>query len=102
MKRETYKEGDILCDMHDGFKGLPDNLEVVSSILLRTDKATEVLYNITDGAIPGNKYLVIVGHSPDYSYLVAAYSYDGRVFGMVQLQEKACPPVAVDSSSSTQ
>lgn len=81
----TYQVGDVLCDMHDGFKGLPDDLEVVRDIKVRTDAAGDMIMGAC-GHQPCNKSLVIIGYSHSFLYLVAAYSYDGRYFGMVELR----------------
>jgi hypothetical protein len=85
MKRDSYDVGNVLCDMHDGFKDLPDNLEVVARIQVTTESASKIITAFF-GVHPGNKYLTVVGdnmHGP-----VAAYSYDARYFGLVQLKHK--------------
>lgn len=86
MHKNSYDHGDVLCDMHYGYRDLPNNLEVVREVRLRTDHATEMLLAATGGKHPGNKYLVVVGRSPDYCHLVAVWSYDARYFGMVELK----------------
>ena len=53
--KENYGVGDILCDMHYGLADLPDNLEVISKIVLRTDNALKALIELLkcpSGGIP--------------------------------------------------
>jgi hypothetical protein len=88
MRREAYMVGNVLCDMHDGFRFLPDNLEVVSHIRWYDGKATEKVTALA-GKHPGNKFLVVVGETVAYDgNIVAAYSYDGSRMGVVELRLK--------------
>lgn len=86
MKRKCYELGDVLCDMHDCFRGLPDNLKICSEATLRTDHASEMVTIANNGRHPGNKFLVVVGYNRSSLRLTAVYSYDNRYFGMVELK----------------
>lgn len=87
MKKERYEKGDILCDMHDGFRGLPDNLQIGDVVRLRIDTASQLITAMV-GKHPGNKYLTVVGYSYNFNHIVAAWSYDGDMFGMAELKLK--------------
>ena len=90
---DEYKPGDILCDMHDKFKYLPENLRVVSHIQVQAEGATEIFMKLAQSQYPepinhpGNKYLMVIAWGTWARNLIAAYSYDDRYFGMVALEE---------------
>lgn len=91
-RKDYYEAGDVLCDMHDHFKYLPDNLEVIKVMNLQKesgahDYVQDFLRGIYDQVKHGNKYLTVVGEAPDGGY-IAVYSYDDHIFGMVQLRKK--------------
>ncbi len=84
--KDHYEAGDVLCDMHYGFANLPANLEVVSRSAVYTDEARNILGILGIKGVD-NKSLVVIGASCTIDgHLVAAYSYDGRIFGMVTLR----------------
>lgn len=88
-----YLIGDVLCDMHGDFHGLPDNLEVVSHIRLPSSISRQILNLILIGREePANKDLTIVGFGPGNRQVVAAYSYDKTMFGLVELRLKSPVP----------
>ena len=84
-RQERYKVGDVLCDMHDGFKYLPDNLTPGDDnyIKVRLDGSSELLRRLCNNKMVTNKYLVVVALT-EVGYL-AAWSYDDRYFGLVEL-----------------
>lgn len=86
MKKDRYEKGDILCDMHDRFAGLPDNLRVKNVVATRTDLASQFVQQLNNGKHPGNKYLVVVDLGGFGTTVVAAYAYDNHYFGMVELE----------------
>jgi hypothetical protein len=91
--KDTYKVGDILCDMHDGFSYLPKNLIVLEHRKLRTDDALKMLQEFCEPLsikTPTNKYLVIVSDMTNGKYK-AMYSYDDRIFGVVEIEIKTKP-----------
>lgn len=79
--------GDTICDMHDG----PSNdIEVCSHCSVETESAFEmltVLCESLDIQAPHNKIAVCVGETMQGSYK-AAYSYDGRRFGLFTFKTK--------------
>ena len=83
-RKDDYSVGDVLCDMHDGFEGIPKNLRVVSFITVGNVNAARTLCALTNDVHPGNKYLTIVGENT--KHYVAAYSYDNQIFGLVELE----------------
>ena len=90
-KKKRYEAGDYLCDMHYGFEHLPDNLEVVSHVKLYAECASEAIQALNHDRHPGNKCLVVIGDNarfPSDGTFFAAYAYDGRYFGMVELKYK--------------
>jgi hypothetical protein len=82
-----YKTGDLLCDMHDGFKYLPRNLQAVAHIRLATDEAVAKLAALLPAGSRAttNKLLIVIGETPA-GEPIAAYSYDGRTLGIVHLR----------------
>lgn len=82
MKREIYKIGDVLCDMHYGYKYLPDNLVIDSFLSFDCDSRKMITAMFPNIAFD-NKYLVVV--SDEQTDLLAAYSYDGQTLGLVKL-----------------
>lgn len=86
MRRDRYEIGHVLCDMHDGFKGLPDNLGVAHHTKFRTDNATAAVTALA-GKHPGNKFLIVISVDMNAAShdIVAVYSYDNRYFGVVEL-----------------
>lgn len=91
MKRQNYIPGDVLCDMHDGLKFLPDNLAVVGSITVSLEGAGDIARDMVLAAKGQagytNKMLVVIGGSPSYN-IVAAYAYDDARLGMIELAYK--------------
>jgi hypothetical protein len=100
MKKDEYVIGDCLCDMHDGFDHLPDNLEVVAHIKLSSLVSRHIL-NLMSGRQPDNKNLTVVGFDPSYCNIIAAYSYDAKVFGLVELRMKPKLPLTREVSDVT-
>lgn len=90
MKQKRYVAGDYLCDMHYGFDGLPDNLEVVSHAKCYAEHSSEAIQALNGDRHPGNKCLVVIGDNANMrgESFFAAYAYDGRYFGMVGLKYK--------------
>jgi len=84
MKKTTYEVGDMLCDMHDGFQYLPDNLKMVSHIIMQDETALQLANAFVKSPI--NKYLYVVGEVPFTGNIVAVYQYDGIYFGMAELK----------------
>lgn len=85
MRRREYPVGAVLCDMHDGYRNLPDNLAVYNEVRLDTTQGTKIINLLVGGPWYVNKFLTVVGHTPDMARLVAAYSYDGRMMALVEL-----------------
>lgn len=84
--KAEYESGDILCDMHDGFKYLPGNLKPVQHIKTHMDDSSKVIMAFNRGKHPGNKYLVVIGKDYLSGNLIAAYGYDNRLLGIVVLE----------------
>jgi hypothetical protein len=102
MEKETYEPDDILCDMHDGWKGLPNNLEVVHAIRFNHSKSSHIVQMLNNNKHPGNKYLVVVGNGTFGSNLVAAYSYDANFLGIVELRYKTTNSLFEEFGSDAQ
>ena len=79
--------GDIVCDMHDG----PSNdITVCSLCSVETEAAFDMLTTLCESVgvrPPHNKLAVCVGATVQGSYK-AAYSYDGRRFGLFTFKVK--------------
>ena len=91
MKKNQYACGDCLCDMHYGFRHLPDNLDVVEHFTFRNDNASAAVQAMFGGKHPGNKILCVFSDDPCFSGaydLAACYAYDGATFGIVTLKYK--------------
>lgn len=80
--QKEYNVGDIISDMHYGLS-LPNNLKIISHIRLSCKNSSAKLMAFTNRH-PSNKFLVIVGENG--LNMVAVYSYDNTMFGMVELQ----------------
>lgn len=80
--QKEYNVGNVICNMHYGLS-LPNNLKVVSHIRMSCENSSAKLMAFTNRH-PGNKFLVIVGENG--LNMVAVYSYDNMMFGMVELQ----------------
>jgi hypothetical protein len=79
--------GDTICDMHDWF---PDSIEVTHHVTVETESAFEMLTVLCESLgiqAPHNKFAVCVGETLQGSYK-AAYSYDGRRFGLFTFKTK--------------
>lgn len=81
--------GTVVCDMHDG---LPKTLETTKHIRVVVEDSTSVVLAMLNAAgifgVYTNKHLVVVDqdiHSGDY---IGVYSYDDRVFGLIQFKER--------------
>jgi hypothetical protein len=85
MKKE-YSIGDELCDMHDSFRFLPENLEVVGCVRLAAENNKELMAMFSKKL--HNKSLFVVGYTPSGINLVAAWYYDMNTFGMCELKYK--------------
>lgn len=94
QRLEDMKIGDVLCDMHTGFR--TDRLKNAAI------DTTLISFRACDGCtflgrqLPRdylNKTLVLVGAPEqigDYIRAVFAYSYDDRTFGLVHVTASPC------------
>ena len=82
--------GDVIHDMHYGTNTLHEKFVIKEHICIRTDKAYEALRKLLDDIEFDrpyiNKMLVVVDYNS--KGWVAAYSYDGRTFGVMVLTQK--------------
>jgi hypothetical protein len=80
--------GDIICDMHDGPS---NNITVCSHCSVETESAFELLTLLCESIgvrTPHNKLAVCVGETMQADVYKAAYSYDGRRFGLFTFKVK--------------
>lgn len=96
---KSYHIGDRVCDMHDGFKGVP--IKVTDFVQLRVDGSSEMLSKVLEhqgiDRLPTNKVAVVVDYGTRCKHeLLAAYSYDDRWFGTFRFS-----PVDVDAEHTS-
>ena len=85
-KLSELKYGDTVCDMHYGFHDVA--IDVHKWIQMDCETSSDVLERILDGidshrSMVTNKHAVLIGEASN-GWLQAAYSYDGRKFGMFE------------------
>jgi hypothetical protein len=57
QKKERYAKGDSLCDMHNGFKYLPDNLILIREFGINLDEGASKAVDDLIGRKVTNKIL---------------------------------------------
>lgn len=80
--------GDIVCDMHDG---PGKDVEVCSHCSVETEAAFDMMTTLCESIgvrPPHNKLAVCVGETIQADVYRAAYSYDGRRFGLFTFKVK--------------
>jgi hypothetical protein len=92
---KTWNVGDVVCDMHYGLpkkSWYPEQVPLETKDHIRTDVPDSssilnaLLSNMDAGRMVTNKMAVVVGY--DGPWIVAAYSYDNRYFGMFKFCNK--------------
>ena len=85
--------GQELFDMHYGLSGLVKKFEVVSErkFIFQNDEAArafDTFITLSAGKRYVNKLLVVIDYPNSFGDWTAAYSYDGRMGGIITLSEK--------------